>query len=180
MLRFTVPLYTHKKTQIIAYYADGTQTLAQVCVLYRSYCQTEVSWHRLVRLTTRRSSCGGTKQKCVRRLWNWLHFPVLYSKPSSPSSSAHSKMNPTSPTQTDKHYIHYFRFFECDLICVTHLGRAILLKHYLGRHAVVKRYVRWSLKRAKCTVCLSSNLLRGKPYIHTTHSVVGKDFKKGQ
>lgn len=47
MLRFTVPLYTHKKTQIIAYYADGTQTLAQVYVLYRSYCQTEVSWHRL-------------------------------------------------------------------------------------------------------------------------------------
>lgn len=59
-------------------------------------------------------------------------------------------------------------------------GRAILLKRYLGRHAVIKRYVRWSLKRAKCTVCLSSNLLRGKSYIHTTHSMVGKDIKKGQ
>lgn len=63
VLRFTVPLHTSKKTrqkntQIIAYYANGTQTSAQVDVLYQSYCQTEISWHLLWNLSS--PSCLNT------------------------------------------------------------------------------------------------------------------------
>lgn len=101
-----------------------------------------------------------------------------YYQPPSPSSSTHSEMNPTSPTQTDKHYIHYFSFFFmwfdlCDPFLGVQYCWNDILEDLLSSS---NRYVRWSLKRAKCTVCISSNLLRGNLAFTRHTQVVGKDI----
>lgn len=87
MLQFTVPLYSHKKTQIIAYYADGTQTLAQVYVLYWSYSQTEMSQHQSCSLQRARAVVEDWKMEkvCDFVLSSWLklvplqkNYPLLH------------------------------------------------------------------------------------------------------
>lgn len=160
MLQFTVPLYTHKKTQIIAYCANGTQTLAQVYVRYRSWdsFQTKMSWHQLCSSQRAEAAVEGHNRNV------YVVFETGYSIENHHHRLhvRHKELNPASLTQKDKHYITFIAF-----VCIwmwsdlcDPFGDAILLKDHFGRHAVIKPF-RWSLKQAKCTVCLSSDLLRG-------------------
>lgn len=113
-----------KNTQIIAYYANGTQTSAQVDVLYQSYCQTEISWHLL---------------------WNL----------SSPS------WIPLLPL-THFHYIHYLDLFLNTIWSVWPIW-VCNIAGKLSWKTCHRQAFRLFLKRAKCTVCLSSHLLRSNP-----------------
>lgn len=161
VLRFTVPLYTHKKNTdycILSWWhtnpgsgvcsvpelLSDCNELASVVRLPTRSCERDET--EMCALFLKLATLSGNLQKTI--------IALKFNKLKNESHFSHSDRQTLQ-------YIHYFSFFECDLICVTHLGVQYCWNTILEDMKSSNHYVRWSLKRAKCTVCRSSKLLRG-------------------
>ena len=94
----------------------------------------------------------------------------------------HIPKNYSHTSNLDRQTLHSLLqfLFKCDLICVTHSGVQYCWNAILEDMASSNHLVRWSLKRAKCTVCLSSNLFRGNLAFTRHTQVGGKDFSENR
>lgn len=167
LFQVTVPLCTHKKKK------TTHRLLHTMLVPHRPWLRCMFCSQVIVGLKWAGISCA--TQHVPEQLWRdktqmCAYSPNPHQHPDPPPKKPTTafmfntfKMNPTSPTQTDKHCITFITSALLNVIWsvwpVWVCNIAETLSWKTCRHQNL--YIRWSLKRAKCTVCLSSVLFRG-------------------
>lgn len=169
MLRFTVPLKKKKHTDYCILCWWHTNLGSGVC----SVKQLLSAWNELASGRAPRLAVLGQKTEMCA-----LSLKLVIINHHRLQVQHIQKWIPLLPLrQTNITFITSVFFFMWFDLCDPFLGVQYcwndILEDLLSSS---NRYVRWSLKRAKCTVCISSNLLRGNLAFTRHTQVVGKDI----